>query len=194
MNAFVRLPALPAAPALLLLPSVGVATSDAYRWIDQARLAGSTRGAVALDLDALSTWGSLGRMAGNEFESVVFGHHPEIRAAFEAMTGTHPLVCRMSGSGSAILAIYRSTRERDDAKMMLSPSWVRQSPRRRWQRSQRGSRPSYPHENPVILAGPVIGPFTAHCLPLTGFSGPSSNGRTADFGSANGGSNPPGPI
>lgn len=117
-----RLPALPAAPALLLLPSVGVATSDAYRWIDQARLAGSTRGAVALDLHALSTWGSLGRMAGNEFESVVFGHHPEIRAAFEAMTGTHPLVCRMSGSGSAILAIYRSTRERDDAKMMLSPS------------------------------------------------------------------------
>ncbi|MEO8199243.1 MAG: 4-(cytidine 5'-diphospho)-2-C-methyl-D-erythritol kinase [Gemmatimonadota bacterium] len=116
-----RLPPLPSAPALLLIPSIGVATADAYRWVDQARMAGGGRGAVALDLDALSSWGSVGRMAGNEFESAVFGHHAEIRSAFEAMTGTHPLLCRMSGSGSAIFAVYRSVRERDDAKMMLSP-------------------------------------------------------------------------
>jgi 4-diphosphocytidyl-2-C-methyl-D-erythritol kinase len=116
-----RLPSLPSAPALVLVPPTGVTTSEAYRWVDQARAAGSHRGAVALDLESLSTWGSLGRMAGNEFESVVFGKHPEIRAAFEAMTATHPLLCRMSGSGSAIFAVYRSARERDDAKMMLSP-------------------------------------------------------------------------
>ena len=116
-----RLPPLPAAPALLLLPSVGVSTVEAYRWIDQGRAAGAHRGAVALDLDALSTWGSLGRMAGNEFESVVFSKHPEVRAAFEALTGTHPLVCRMSGSGSALFAVYRNARERDDARMMISP-------------------------------------------------------------------------
>jgi 4-diphosphocytidyl-2C-methyl-D-erythritol kinase len=76
---------------------------------------------VALDLDSLSTWGNIGRMAGNEFESVVFGKHPEVRAAFEALTATHPLLCRMSGSGSAIFAVYRNARDRDDAKMMLSP-------------------------------------------------------------------------
>jgi 4-diphosphocytidyl-2-C-methyl-D-erythritol kinase len=116
-----RLPPLPAAPALLLIPPTGVATADAYRWIDQARVSRTARGALALDLDSLATWGSIGRMAGNEFESVVFGKHPEIRAAFEALTGTHPLVCRMSGSGSAIFAVYRNARERDDAKMMLSP-------------------------------------------------------------------------
>jgi 4-diphosphocytidyl-2-C-methyl-D-erythritol kinase len=117
----IRLPPLPAAPALVLVPPVGVGTADAYRWVDQARVTGSHRGAVALDLDALSTWGNIGRMAGNEFESVVFGRHPEIRAAFEALTGTHPLLCRMSGSGSAIFAVYRTVKERDDAKMMLTP-------------------------------------------------------------------------
>ncbi len=117
-----RLPPLPQVPALLLVPSVGVGSAEAYRWVDQARLAGASRGAVALDLDSISTWGSLGRMAGNEFESVVFGHHPEVRAAFEALTGTHPLLCRMSGSGSAIFAVYRTARERDEARMMLSPS------------------------------------------------------------------------
>lgn len=117
----IRLPALPVAPALLLMPPTGVPTADAYRWIDQARGTGHSRGAVALDPDGLTTWGSIGRMAGNDFESVVFGRHPEIRAGFEAMTATHPLLCRMSGSGAAIFAVYRTARERDDAQMMLSP-------------------------------------------------------------------------
>jgi 4-diphosphocytidyl-2-C-methyl-D-erythritol kinase len=114
-----RLPALPAAPALLLTPPVPISTPDAYAWVDEARTSGGRRGAVVLDLDALSTWGDIARMAGNDFESVVFGRHPAVRAAFEAMVGTRPLVCRMSGSGSAIFAIYRSERDREDAQMML---------------------------------------------------------------------------
>jgi 4-diphosphocytidyl-2-C-methyl-D-erythritol kinase len=114
-----RLPPLPAAPALLLAPPLPVATPDAYAWVDEARQSAGRRGAVALDLDALSTWGDIGRMAGNDFESVVFGRHPPVRAAFEALVNTGPLVCRMSGSGSALFAVYRSARDREDAQMML---------------------------------------------------------------------------
>ncbi len=114
-----RLPALPAASALLLTPPVAIATADAYGWVDAARQSGGRRGAVALDLDALSTWGDVGRMAGNDFESAVFGRHPEVRAAFEALAGTRPLVCRMTGSGSTLFAVYRSARDREDAQMML---------------------------------------------------------------------------
>jgi 4-diphosphocytidyl-2-C-methyl-D-erythritol kinase len=117
----IRLAPLPAAPTLLVIPPVGVATAEAYRWIDQAKNPGAARGAVALDADGLASWGSIGRMAGNEFESVIFGRHPEIRAVFEALAATHPLICRMSGSGSSVFAVYRSPRERDDAKRMLSP-------------------------------------------------------------------------
>jgi 4-diphosphocytidyl-2-C-methyl-D-erythritol kinase len=117
----IRLAPLPAAPTLLVIPPVGVATAEAYRWIDQAKKPGAARGAVALDADGLASWGSIGRMAGNEFESVFFGRHPEIRAVFEALAATHPLICRMSGSGSSVFAVYRSPRERDDAKRMLSP-------------------------------------------------------------------------
>lgn len=117
----IRLPPLPKAPALLLIPPVGVATAEAYRWIDQSKKPGAARGAVALDAEGLASWGSIGRMAGNEFESVIFGRHPEIRAAFEALTATHPLTCRMSGSGSSVFAVYRSVRERDDARQMLMP-------------------------------------------------------------------------
>jgi 4-diphosphocytidyl-2-C-methyl-D-erythritol kinase len=114
-----RLPPLPAAPALLLTPPAGVGTAEAYGWLDAARQSAARRGAVALDLDALSRWGDIGRLAGNDFESPVFEHMPAIRAAFEALAGTRPLVCRMSGSGSSLFAIYRSVRDRDDARMML---------------------------------------------------------------------------
>jgi 4-diphosphocytidyl-2-C-methyl-D-erythritol kinase len=114
-----RLPPLPAAPALLLVPSAAVSTADAYRWVDDARQGVGRRGAVALDLDALASWGDIGRMAGNDFESPVFARHPEVRLAFEAVAATRPLVCRMTGSGSTIFGIYRSQRDRDDAAMML---------------------------------------------------------------------------
>jgi 4-diphosphocytidyl-2-C-methyl-D-erythritol kinase len=114
-----RLPPLPPSPALLLTPQIPVATAEAYGWLDAARQSSGRRGAVALDLDALSRWGDIGRMAGNDFESPVFGHHPEIRQAFEALVTTRPLVCRMSGSGSTLFAIYRSPRDREDAMMML---------------------------------------------------------------------------
>jgi 4-diphosphocytidyl-2-C-methyl-D-erythritol kinase len=114
-----RLPALPAAPALLLTPRIPISTGEAYGWVDSAKQSGGGRGAVALDLDALSRWGDIGRMAGNDFESPVFGRHGEIRSAFEALVATRPLVCRMSGSGSTLFAIYRLARDRDDAAMML---------------------------------------------------------------------------
>lgn len=114
-----RLPPLPAAPALLLVPPVPVATADAYRWVDETRQAEGGRGAVALSLDDLTSWGSIGRMAGNTFESAVFGRHPELRQAYEALAQTRPLVCRLSGSGSALFAIYRSEGDREDARMML---------------------------------------------------------------------------
>lgn len=114
-----RLPPLPAAPALLVTPPAGIGTAEAYGWVDAARQSAGRRGAVALDLDALSRWGDVGRMAGNDFESPVFERVPAIRAAYEALAGTRPLVCRMSGSGSTLFAVYRSARDRDDAHMML---------------------------------------------------------------------------
>jgi len=114
-----RLPPLEPAPALLLVPRFGIATPDAYRAVDEARQAAGRRGAVAFDLDALSSWGSIGRLAGNDFEFALFGRHPELRQGFEALAGTQPLLCRMTGSGSALFAVYRTARDRDDAAMQL---------------------------------------------------------------------------
>jgi len=115
----IRLPPLPATHVLLVTPAISIRTKEAYVWLDSARDASWRRGAVALDLDSVARWGDVARMAGNDFEAPVFNRHQEIRAAFEALVATRPLVCRMSGSGSTLFAIYRSDRDRQDAVMML---------------------------------------------------------------------------
>ena len=116
-----QLPALSPAPGLILVPPSGVGTADAYRWLDAARTEPVRRGAVVLDLDAVGSCGDIARMAGNDFEAPVFAQRPEVRTAFEKLVGTGPMLCRMSGSGSAVFAIYRRERDRDDALMMLAP-------------------------------------------------------------------------
>ena len=106
----------PAAPALVALPrDVAVSTPDAYRWWDQSGRHDGTRGPVVLEPDSLSTWGSVGRLGANDFELPVFGKHPEIRSVFERLAATKPYWVRMSGSGSAVAAVYRTERDRDDA-------------------------------------------------------------------------------
>ena len=115
-----RLPRLPAAPVLLLVPPVPIRTVDAYRWVDEARAGAAPRGALLLDGDSVSRWSDLARMAGNDFESAVFAREPKVRDAFEALAKTHPLLCRMTGSGSALFAVYRTVGERDEARTMLS--------------------------------------------------------------------------
>src|SRR5438093_4917329 len=117
-----RMPAPPAHPALVAVPPVQVATPDAYAWWDEQNRSPSSRGPVSLDADALSTWGSIGRLGGNDFETVVFGKHPELRALYERVAQTGPIWVRLCGSGSAVAAIYKKESERDDANQRLGTS------------------------------------------------------------------------
>jgi 4-diphosphocytidyl-2-C-methyl-D-erythritol kinase len=110
---------LPAMPALVAVPPIGIATPDAYRWWDEMHGTPAPRGAVVLDAPALATWGSVGRLGGNDFELPVFGRHPPLRALFEQVAATHPYWVRMCGSGSAVAAVYANERGRDDAAMQL---------------------------------------------------------------------------
>ena len=113
-------PAAPsAAPALVAIPSIAIATPDAYGWWDDANPTPVARGPVVLDADAFATWGSIGRLGGNDFESPVFGKHPELRALYERLAGTGPVWVRLCGSGSAVAAVYKKESEREDAAARL---------------------------------------------------------------------------
>jgi 4-diphosphocytidyl-2-C-methyl-D-erythritol kinase len=115
-----RLPAPPAAPALVVVPDFGISTAGAYQLLDAGRATEAPRGSVALDLDAFSTWGGIGRLGGNDFEAPLFGKTPVLRELFERLAATRPLLARLSGSGSALLAIYKSERERDAAALEMA--------------------------------------------------------------------------
>ncbi len=114
-----RLAPPPAAPALVALPPVTIATSEAYRWWDELHPDPVARGPVVLDAEAFATWGSVGRLGGNDFEIPVFARHPGLRALFEQLALTHPYWVRLCGSGSAVAAVYASERLRDDAALQL---------------------------------------------------------------------------
>lgn len=122
-----RLPPPAAAPALVAVPGIAVATPDAYRWWDEMHPAPlpAARGPVVLEADALAGWGSIGRLGGNDFELAVFGRHPELRTLFEQMAGTRPLWVRLCGSGSAVAAVYKNERDRDDAAQSLGENQQR---------------------------------------------------------------------
>ena len=110
------LPAPPAAPVLVVVPPFGVNTAKAYQELDAGRNENQWfRGSIVLEPDALGTWGGIGRLGGNDFESPVFGKEPGLKTLFEQLAETRPLMARMSGSGSALIAIYKSERDRDDA-------------------------------------------------------------------------------
>lgn len=114
----IALPPLPPSPGLLVVPPEGVSTAEAYQWVDEGEK-GRQRGGLALDTGSLHSWGDIARMSGNDFEGPVFARRPALRAAFEALAGTHPLSCRMTGSGSAMVAAYRSPGDRESAGQML---------------------------------------------------------------------------
>jgi 4-diphosphocytidyl-2-C-methyl-D-erythritol kinase len=120
-----RMPAPPSLPALVAVPPVQVATPDAYDWWDEQNRSpspspsSSSRGPVTLDADALATWGSIGRLGGNDFEAIVFAKHPDVRTLYERMAETGPIWVRLCGSGSAIAAVYKKESERDDAVQRL---------------------------------------------------------------------------
>ncbi len=108
-----------AAPALLVVPRFGISTKAAYELLDAGAAREQRRGPVVLESDAFASWGGIGRLGGNDFEGPVFGKEPELRDVFEQLAATRPLLVRLSGSGSAVVAIYKSESERDGAALQI---------------------------------------------------------------------------
>ena len=121
----------------------GSETGGAYGWVDAARQSAGRRGAVALDLDALST---LGRHRPHGRQRLrVAGLRARARdpRGLRGAGGTRPLLCRMSGLRLDPFRRLPPARDRDDARMMLGSK-----ARRGWTRSttlRRTPGPGRPH-------------------------------------------------
>lgn len=101
----------PPAWVALVVPSVGVATRDAYAWWDASRAAGS----VAFS----------GADLGNDLEAPVVARHPEVgrlRARLDRLGATH---AGMSGSGSGVFGLFAARLRAASAARALSRGSVR---------------------------------------------------------------------
>jgi 4-diphosphocytidyl-2-C-methyl-D-erythritol kinase len=94
------------ANALLVLPPFGVATTDAYRWVDEHA---PTAKPTVLSRDALATWSDVAAISANDFEAPVIARHPQIGEAIDALRAAGATIARMSGSGSTVFGIWPSS-------------------------------------------------------------------------------------
>ena len=104
------LPCLPARSVTLACFPVGVATPDAYRWLDEARELDAPT-AMALDLHQFTSWTGVAARAHNDFEIVVAPRFPQVADTLAAWRtsiahGRDPLAFAMlAGSGSTVFAV-----------------------------------------------------------------------------------------
>lgn len=114
-----RLPAPKSSPVLLAVPGFGISTQNAYSLVAGASGQPTRRGAVVFDQEAFQTWGAIGRLGGNDFETPLFGKEQRLRDLFEHIAETRPLLARLTGSGSAVIGVYKNERDRDGAALQI---------------------------------------------------------------------------
>jgi 4-diphosphocytidyl-2-C-methyl-D-erythritol kinase len=113
---------LEARPMLLVLTPIEIPTADAYAQWDSACEHGYIEMAAPapeLSPDSLKSWDDVRALARNDFEPVILSVHPALAAIKDRLQGTRPFLALLSGSGSALFAIYEDEARRDEAASIL---------------------------------------------------------------------------
>lgn len=114
------LPDLPALPVLVAVPPFGVSTPEAYRWYDELGGPPSTPGAWP---DEAGGWRGAIASCRNDLQPAVAGKHPELEVLLGALR-RGSLLAAMSGSGSALFALYdRPEDRRVAAGVVAAAGW-----------------------------------------------------------------------
>jgi len=109
------LPDLPKLPALLITPGIHVSTPAAYRAL--GRDAAGDPGPAIRQFQGLTWQLSAGTAENfvNDFETVVFGQHPQLKSIKGKLLKLGARPALMSGSGSTLFGIFRTRELRDRA-------------------------------------------------------------------------------
>lgn len=120
------LPPLPPRPVLLVESPKGVGSAWAYSLLARGRLGGgvaepSAGPPVPLTPARCRDWATVARIARNDFETPIFAVRPDLRETELSLRDTSPLLALMSGSGSAIFAVYRDEESAVRARGRIQP-------------------------------------------------------------------------
>jgi 4-diphosphocytidyl-2-C-methyl-D-erythritol kinase len=94
--------ALPRRAVLVIMPDFGVATRDAYRWLDETGKvqAGDVPSTLPRD------WQDVEKNAINDFEPVLFARYPALRELRDDLRRSTADIALVSGSGSALFGLF----------------------------------------------------------------------------------------
>jgi len=107
---------------VIVKPSFGIPTADAYGWLDEDRAAGVWVAADAGELDA--GWPSGPVTLGNDFEAAVGRRHPEIVEMIAACRRAGALAAGLTGSGSAVFGLFPESKAGDVVRRLQRPEWL----------------------------------------------------------------------
>jgi 4-diphosphocytidyl-2-C-methyl-D-erythritol kinase len=108
---------------VIIKPSLGVATADAYRWLDDDREAGLTDAAPAsggLDLG----WPAGPVPVVNDLQAPVAKRHPVIDEMVAACRQAGARAAAMTGSGSAVFGVFSEPAATRAVARLRRPDWL----------------------------------------------------------------------
>ena len=114
-----ELEAWPDAPPLevvLVFPTFGVSTADAYRWYDES---GAESGVAPLAAPADTAWRDWLSGCRNDLERPVFLHHPALSEIKDAVRAEGAVLALLAGSGSTVFGLFDAPARADQAAAVL---------------------------------------------------------------------------
>ncbi|MBI1873517.1 MAG: 4-(cytidine 5'-diphospho)-2-C-methyl-D-erythritol kinase [Acidobacteria bacterium] len=100
---------MPRSHVALLVPTVGIATTEAYAWYDESRTGQTTNAEPAVGSSPPFTRRLLDRARlQNDFTPAVEARHPIVKTLRERLAASGAFVAALSGSGSAVFGLFGS--------------------------------------------------------------------------------------
>ncbi|MCC7008757.1 MAG: 4-(cytidine 5'-diphospho)-2-C-methyl-D-erythritol kinase [Acidobacteria bacterium] len=109
---------------VVIKPSIGVSTADAYGWCDEDRARGEEAAPVASrrDVDVGWAWGAV--TLTNDLEAPVARRHPVIAEMIQACVREGAVAAAMTGSGSAVFGVFADAVVRKAQRRLQRPDWL----------------------------------------------------------------------
>jgi 4-diphosphocytidyl-2-C-methyl-D-erythritol kinase len=107
---------------VLIKPSFGVATADAYRWLDEDRAEGVSGPASGDHLDV--GWPTGPIRLRNDLQAPVARRHPLIAEMLGAIRHAGARAASMTGSGSTIFGVFSGSVPRAALRRLQRPDWL----------------------------------------------------------------------
>jgi len=111
---------------IIVKPSVGVSTADAYAWLDADRAAAASAppAPAGRSTEVELGWPSGSIRLENDLMAPVIKRHPVIGELVDACLSLGASGALMSGSGSAVFGLFPDTRLARAAQQLRRPDWL----------------------------------------------------------------------